>query len=294
MKRSLSAAVCAALVLLSAGAGHAEDFTVKFQRSFAVGQKFDWSASLDMSQSMKLESEGKELRNDSEKGKIAGEAVMEVTAVSAKGDPAKFHLVIAKLQAATGDAALEDVAASGTEVDGIYGADGKAEFTATKGELSDGGKRALTQLFEGRDPNGKFSSDDIMGTKDKKKVGDTWDMNIKIMGEATGGAVTMDPAKTKAIVKLEDKMDVGGAGWLKFSANLDGTDLTIPKVGAAKDAKITARETMQSPVDVGNPSSKTTGDRSMHAVFELDAEGMKMKMTMDHVEKRTASTVLKK
>jgi hypothetical protein len=292
MQGALGFAVLA-MAAMSAGTLRAADtYEVKFQRPNTVGQKFDCTAAVDMNQTMKLTVADKELKSESDKGKYSIEAELEVTGVTDKGVTSKVHLVIKKLQAGDGDAAPADVATSGLEADATY-SEGKVDFAASKGELSDAAKKALTVLFEAHDPSLKVTQDDIMGAKEPKKIGDTWNMDIKALSEAMGGA-SMAPEKTKGTVKLEGTKQVDGKQWLEFKQTLDGTDITVPQLGAAKEAKISVHETQLMPVDVKDPSEKSDGTRAMHAVFEMAQEGQTMVMAMDRNEKRSMNAVLKK
>jgi hypothetical protein len=284
-----------ALVIVGAGAAAvaADDtaYEIKFERPQKVGQTFTLAQSVELTQTMVEQNGGKE-KKATQHAKVMLEGTQEVLAVDDHGRQSKFRLVITRLEASQGGAPLETMIKADVEVTGTY-SDNKIDFAlspSSKGELSKPAAEALGAFLPPHSADMKITSDDLLGTKEKKKVGESWSMNVKLLGPAMG----LSPETAVGTMKLEAVFVEHGAKWLRYSQSLEGPTLVNDTaLGKSKEGRMTARGTDSHPMDVANPSDKSEGSRNLHAVFEqVQKDGTTSTITVDRNEARTSSVIL--
>ena len=181
-KRRYVGGICGVLFLAAAAGGvRAEDATyaVRLVRPYKVGEKYALTAKVQQTHAMREEVDGKEILSDAGDFKYSVEGVWTVTAIDAKGRESSFHVAIGKFQCSKDGAAAAEVLAAGTEVDCVY-KEGKAEFTGSKGALSEAATDALAAVFTA---SREKTEDDMYGTAGAKKIGESWGVNAKAMAE---------------------------------------------------------------------------------------------------------------
>lgn len=182
-----------ALVALAAAA---DDYEVKFDRPFAVGDRHRIVAQASESQTTARTVDGKSLPPVVEKFSASAEFLQVVERVDERGRPRQVRLTFDKLVATPGDG-KEARVAPGTVI--IASHDGtRATFTRADGkELAL--ERALIQAIEllHEFDTGEISNDRIFGTAGRRRThGEEWPMDAQ--------ATAANFAETDVEVKAED------------------------------------------------------------------------------------------
>ena len=182
------------LAVFAAPALFAQDYQVLIERPLKVGDQLKLSVTGKQSQSQSVTVNGTPQKNDKLEQSVEFEGVEKVLAVDANGKETKITLTVDKF-AVTSDGETKEAAPKGTVItcsmgtgkEQIYEIDGKVVGAdATAGQALD----MIVDLSRGGP-----SDDDAFGTKEKKKKGDSWDVNadqlkkyLDGMGELTNVA----------------------------------------------------------------------------------------------------------
>ena len=88
---------------------------------------------------------------------------------------------------------------------------------------------ALKLLFSLDDAEDKETDDDVFGTKNKKKVGDSWKINAKALAESAGNdKVKIDPKNVTGKISLAGVIKAGGHECLELKGNFTVKGLKPP------------------------------------------------------------------
>ena len=184
------------LPLLLAG----KEYTIQLHRPAKVGDQFrvEMTGSESNTMARKVgDMEGTEEKNWSAKLK----GIVTVLKVNKVGSVSQMKLKVDSFTITEGKF-TEEALEKGAVIKGEE-KDDKNQFELWDEEsklgvpLQDGiAADALKLLFSLDDAKGKETDDDVFGTKDKKKVGDSWKINAKALAESAGNdKVKIDPKK---------------------------------------------------------------------------------------------------
>ena len=215
---------CLLLLCVCAGAA-AQDkpddkaYEVKFARPVKVGMKYAMTTDGALVRETTIKRGAVTQKQPEDGYGIHLEGTVEVLALDDIGEEAKVSVVVDKCTRTTSEGETELVAKGKVLV-----AEGKGKDT--KFSLQDGGELTkdatdALDLVLSLDTNDKLTDDDLLGTKDRKKVGDSWPVtseNIAKDSERVGVVVKPeDVAGSFRIDGVEKKDDVE---CLKLSGNL--------------------------------------------------------------------------
>ena len=117
---------------------------------------------------------------------------------------------------------------------------------------------ALKLLFTMDDAEDKEPVDDVFGTKDKKKVGDSWKINAKDLAESAGNdKVKIDPKNVTGEISLACVVKAGGHECLELKGNFTVRGLKppadFPRNLRVIKSEMTGRVHSKIPVDTSLP-----------------------------------------
>ena len=207
--------IAIAFVLLSVSAALAQDYPIRLARPLKAGDEENLSVTAKMSQSMSQAMGDAPAQEQKEEMTIQYDGVEKVEAVDANGKETQASLTVDKFtQTASGT--TTDIAPKGTVIGcsivdkkQTYEIDGKAVEPALAQALD-----LLMQLSTGAP-----TDDEIFGTKEAKKKGDSWDINTalaKAALEGSNGGMQFSDLAGKTTVD-----DVTGDA-MKITAHLTG------------------------------------------------------------------------
>ena len=256
---------CLALILAFAGTAPAQDaptdkaYEIKLVRPLKVGQKYALTADGALVRNVKV-TRGGETREQPEEGYgVRLEATVEILALDEVGEEAKLSCTVEKCARITPEGETE-LLAKGK----VFIAEGKGKDT--KFSLPDGAELPkesadALDLVISMDTNDKLTDDDMLGTKDKKKVGESWPVTAEaIAKDSERVGVVVNPGDVEGTFRLDGLERVGDVECLKMSGNLRVKKL-VTKADANEDDGLPEGFV----VDNGSMEAKYTG------LFPVDA-----------------------
>jgi hypothetical protein len=264
MNATVFALLAAGLVFCAEARG--QDYPIKLHRPFKVGDKFRVEATGASKQTSSVTVDGEVVKSENIDFSAAYEAEETVLEVDEKGRATQLSIKISKLTRTEGDK-TEEIAEQGTVV--IAARPAKKKLFEISGRPADAKTVKTLDLFitvGGQGP----TDDEIFGTAERKKVGDTWGVDVKKaeadFQESAGGRLE-DLVGT---VKL-DSVDKQAAGEVeKISALLTAKFIPpFPPGVTLDDSSLELKTSGAYPVDVNAPrrveSLKMKIDFSAHA-----------------------------
>lgn len=254
-------AVSVLLLLILAGELRAEDFAIRLEQPMKVGLKFELTGSAsEVHRVRRIGADGQsvELGNELVLATNAWrlESKVEVTEVSAKGQPKALKVELKKLTRTRADK-TEELLPAGTQITARLEKGTPAYFVnGQKVEAATG--RALTEFLPVSEDD-KPLDDEMFGTKDQKSVGETWKMNAAALAEAMRSkGVVVAKEDVSGTSKLEEVTTVAGRKYLRVA-------------GALKmDFKNAGAESPTQKLKQGSVQGKFTG------LFPVDPTGRKI------------------
>ena len=217
-------ALCSLIVLLTASVS-AQDYAIKIEQPFKVGQRYNLTVVATDSSEMTMTAEQRPPKIQDEDQDIQMESVATVLAVDANGRPTKeSHTIVKLLQGA----AHEPLLAAGTKVTASR-ADRKKMFEINGAPAMGAVAKALDLAVD--ITSGGPTDDEIFGTTERKKVGDSWPLNESVaMKDANEklGAMGMSVNSVKGTTTLQKVTREGGVDVFHFKANLNATATASP------------------------------------------------------------------
>lgn len=176
MKSIINAIVISLVLLLLAVSVRAQDFEIRLQRPKTVSQTYRMSVSGSDHNRMTMDINSKTEQKKSENKAIDFESIVTILEVSKKSTPVKESHKIIKCERLENDSRLALIP-PGTVVTAFL-ADKKQQFTIEGTEVTPGAKEVLDMVITLDDV--EFSDDEAFGTKERKKIGESWPMNMKL------------------------------------------------------------------------------------------------------------------
>jgi hypothetical protein len=257
-------AVVFALVTTGIGqGGDAKTYDVKLHRPSKVGDKVQFTASTSERQTVNATVGGQSRKQD-EKFNAEASGVLEVLAVDSKGNETKITATIEKCVKVDGDKRT-DLAPKGTVVIAER-KDGQLSVTSKDPNeaLSDEAVRALKTLLPVDKSDSATTDDEIFGTNQKRKVGESWAVNAEAV--AKNLAAELPGVKKENIsgqVKLQSVKTVNGVECLELAIEMTFKDLAPPMPAGMKVEKGEGKMTMIGTVPIDPSVALKAGDMRM-------------------------------
>jgi len=215
------------MIIISGSSAFAEDYEILLERPAKVGQKYELAVSGERSSETTTSMQGKVVREE----KTALSAMFEGTVTVLKIDELKreseLKVVVSKCsKKVDGNDTAQEVLAKGVEfvvrLKGI-----EEEFLIDGKVVSKELAEVLDVLFDL--PEMKITEDDTFGTKDRKKVGDSWAMNSEMMakGFASNGS-EVEAENIKGSMELEKVVEVDGKKCLRINGKFKMSKFGLP------------------------------------------------------------------
>lgn len=196
--------------VLVAGALSAADYSIQLHRSRRIGEKARMTVRLTERQERRLIVEGQVTRQRKESYGVEFAAVGQVDAVDAKGHVTRSTFTVEKCLR-TSDTGSTNVVPRGTIIT-ASSREGTTLFEYADGQpVPDGTSQLLGSLVSTY--TGGADEDEMFGTRDRKKIGDSWPINAE--------AVRRDFEQKQPELSLDS---VRGSTRLKRVARFNGMD----------------------------------------------------------------------
>ena len=255
----------------------AGEYQIKLHRPETVGSRYQYSVTGSAKKDTTMSVAGQAVPTPSEVMAFEVSGIKEVTKVDKQGRPTGITFTIAKCVQVEGDKKTE-VAPKGTVVLATYENDHK-NITAKDASvtLSDEALQILHLVIDvSTAKEGEGDDDDSFGTKDKKKVGDTWpvhaDAVVKQMGSQIGQGATLHKDDVTGQTKLAAVKTVQGVDCLEVQCNMTISNFKPPVPPLLGDIKVTSGKiavalTGLFPVDLVSQPVNSTQSETM--TFEM-------------------------
>ncbi len=262
---ALRTTLIAATVIFCASA-FGEDYPIRLHRPVKVGDKFQVEGTGAKKEAMSVIADDQAVKNEDMNFTAAYQAEETVLEVGAKGQPTKISIKVGKLTRTEGGR-TEEVAAKGAVI--VASKVEKKTVYEVEGRPADAKTGKVLDIFISMGAAGA-TDDEIFGTKERKKVGETWGIDAKLAATDFAAEVGGRAEKLAGTAKL-DGVDRDATGDVeKVSAQMSGK--LIPPLppniivdGAAFEAAFSGEFPVNPDVPRRAESSKMLMDFSAHA-----------------------------
>jgi hypothetical protein len=258
IQRHLCLALLAALPVI------AQDYEIRLHHPQRVGSKNKVSATGRDLQEMSMWSEGRALRQEKKELSVEMDAVSTVLAVGPKGKPTRLSLQIQKLTKM--DAGIQkELLARDTVVTASRAAK-KTSFEVNGQAVEPDVAQALELVVSVGNPELDDTDDDLFGTRERKRVGDSWDAN-----QAAVTRLMSDPRMTVKDItgKATLKELIKDASGQRLLVVFEVTGKTVPANPApgasSQGGTIVMKGTAEFPLDPSLPRVKETAEMNLTA-----------------------------
>lgn len=239
------------ILLFTASRVIAQDYEIRLTRDSRAGEKYELTASASVSKQMTMSSQGQVLQKNASSITAKLEGTVTVLEIDEIKREKKLSLLVSRcLASANGSAEEREVLAKGTRVVAQI-RNGQQEFLIDGVAVSNDIAEILGMLITL--PISQATDDDIFGTKERRKVGDSWPVNgSKGAVDLSSKGVKVDPKDIKGSTKIEKLIAVGSTNCLQISSRIEMTNITAPLPGGMTVTKSDASATFSGefPVDV--------------------------------------------
>jgi len=258
----------ALLCILLASSLAAQDYAIKLQHPLTVGQRFEYRATADESMERSMISEQRTLKTEKEELKVELESVATILEVDAKGRSLKESHQIVKLLEGTNQTPL---LAAGTIV--VASRSGKkAVFNIAGTSPPNAVINALVTVID--IASGGPTDDELFGTKERKKVGDSWPLDEALASREAKekfAGLGMSMESMKGMTTLQSVSHEGGTDVIHVASDVTATMVSNSKGPfALVKGNIKAYFSGAFPEDITKHVSKS--GTKMTASFELSGQ----------------------
>ncbi len=206
---------CVAIALIAVTCAAAEDYQIKFHRPPKVGDRYLVTATAVTETTMTPIIAGQKQPPDVTGFTADVEAVQEVLTLDERGEATKLRLTIKKCIIKSKDGHEETIPA-GTVITGTLRG-GETLFEINDAKLSETANEVFALLFDL--DVGDITSDDVFGTKERKKPGDSWPINVDAGArDLIHDGIEVSPADISGSVSLLDVREYKGQKCLELMA----------------------------------------------------------------------------
>lgn len=222
-----------ALGFLGTSVALAQDYEIKLTRPTKVGAEYHIAAVGRKSMKTTTKLDGKVAEEQSENFAVDFESDVKALEVDKNGKPSKVSLTVDKCILKQGGAGKPLLAKGAVVVASVK--DDEAVFETAGQPVDAETAEALDLVVElGRN---RASEDEIFGTKERKKVGDHWDMNAELFAKELQDAMKGSTVKKEDVagtITLDKVVKVGTTDCLQISAEMTVNNVTMPDMKVAQ------------------------------------------------------------
>jgi len=268
-KKYSCSAILIAAALTARGQTPEKTFDVRFDRTFKVGQVFTVTTADAARASQKTETPDGQTMSASNFRRTVLEAEVRIEKVDTKNLPVLAAITLKRLTVQSVAAGQEqresdpkEILPAGTAISATY-LDGVPTFSLAGAKpIPPDALAALRREFHPTQ-----LTDDVFGTPDKKKIGDTWPVDTKAMKADMTDPQAVDPRVFTGDVTLKAQRNVTGVNCLQFEAVLHSNTIPFLQV-TPTEASITVTYATSLPVDPALPPVTNSMKTVTHIVVE--------------------------
>ncbi|HKX31792.1 MAG TPA: hypothetical protein VJ302_29170 [Blastocatellia bacterium] len=225
MARIISLTTACALALAFSSTVFAQEYAVRLTRLAKVGEKYRLTATSSLSEKMKVSRGDAILQNRDESFSLELVAEISVLEVSKGGGATRKSIAIEKCLLTKGGE-TKPLLAPGTVLMAMLEG-GKTVFKVNGTPVDPATEKAIS-LAIALDTGGP-SEDAVFGTREKKKVGETWEINTESAIESLKNSIQVkNKADLKGIATLENVVKEGKETFLLVKATFTVNNFTLP------------------------------------------------------------------
>ena len=202
-----------------------DDYVIRLTRPTRVGDRYRLDAKGTTSEHERI-TMGGQVQNEDKDISVHLLAVATVLAVDSSAAATKTEYVIESCQKTSGGRS-EDVLAAGHKVVVEADDEGDTTYTVDGDPALEDIKKTLSVVLSAHRANSP-SDDDIFGTKERRRVGDSWSINsAAAAADLTKAGLTVSPEAFTGTVSLDGVRTVGSIKALELSARLRAEGMTM-------------------------------------------------------------------
>lgn len=281
-------ALVVSLLVLAGSALAQEDYEIRLARPHKVGEKFKLVVQADETRGQKVSQEDKVLQNLTRKIKVSLEATLEVLAVDGSGEMTKAAFTVAKM-----DAVVDGQPIKGLEEGTLITAgwkDGEKVYTIKDETVAKGDAAKLLDLVIPLKEEGKPTSDAAFGTKQRQKVGSSWDVDAETIAKGlTGKSLKLDKENVSGKTTLVEATTVGDVKCLrlKVDVKLQNVGFPLPEGSKTQEATIGVNVDLLLPQDPSQALLEDTTKMNMLMKAQIPTEGKTQ--TLEMIDNRSST-----
>ena len=241
--------VCAVL-LATASRVFAQDYEVRLTRDAEAGEMYELTVSASVSKQMTMSSQGQVLRKNASSITANLEGTVTVLEIDEMKREKKLGLLVSRCLLSSNGSTKREALAKGTLVVAqIRG--GQEEFLIDGNAVSEDIAEMLGILISL--PIAQATDDDIFGTKERRKVGDSWAVNsVKAAVDLSSKGIKVDPEDIKGSTKFDKLIVADGTNCLQISARMEMINIRppLPRGMNVTKSNASANFSGEFPVDV--------------------------------------------
>ncbi len=239
------------IALLACSHVFAQDYEIRMTRAVETGERYELIASGSYSQQITMSSQGQVLRKNKKFISAKLEGIVTVLEVDELKREKKLSLLVSKSMMYTNvNDKEEEALPKGTQVI-AQRRDGKKEYLID-GKIANEDIDDMLDIFI-TIPATQATDDDIYGTKERKNVGESWEVNnVNALNDFASDGMVVDLAKMEGSTKLERIVEVEGIKCLLLSASTEvsGVVPPLPSGLTVEKSNVSAIFTGEFPLDI--------------------------------------------
>lgn len=237
-------------VILTTSNLFGQEYEIHLTRSSEVGDKYEMESISSKSSLMTISRQGQILQKNESSKTAELEGSLTVLGVDG-GKTTKISLVVSRFMATLDETGNEhEVLAKGTQVIAQL-EEGEMAFLVNGKRVAEEIAAILNDFFSFKKE--KVGDDEVFGTTDHKKVGESWPVNSKTAAADFSSELgPISPENVKGMTKLENVMEIDGIKCLRINANLQisGAMPPLPPGMTLEKSAITATVAGDYPLDL--------------------------------------------
>jgi len=252
------------LLVLACSTVFAQDYEIRLHRPQKAGDRYELTASGSMTEQMVLSGKQQVIRENRSSLSCELSGVVTVLETDAMMRDKTIRLVVSRcVLSGDGKSYENEVLAKGTEV--IARLDKKREtFLIDDKPASPEVEKVLGLFFFPH--TSEVTDDDVFGTRERKKVGDSWPVNSSVAArDLEDEGMRVKAENVKGSTTLEKVVDVDGIKCLHLSGNMEltGMDFPLPPGFTVEFSDMSAVLSGDFPVDTSIAPLSETGTMTM-------------------------------
>ncbi len=243
------------------------DYEIRLHRPAVEGQRFETKVVTEHFEERTLSSDGKVVRNSKKNQKVEMDSAGTILAVDAKGTPTRVSHQISRLEEII-ETERKTLLPPDTTVVAFLDENDKASFEVDgKPAAQEVGDALSLVIFLSSNP---YTDDELFGTRERKRPGQSWDLNMDMMQKELKEKVGMGFEKLTGKATLREVIRQNGQEMLVISIKCTGK--AIPPVPPGLELK-TSTLTMAGLDKFPTDFSQNRPEHSMTITFSLLATG---------------------